>query len=68
MLLKKCFKTDFNCAKSRLTLIGVLGQVKSPQAQMVLVNDVIMRDPAEEEMKAAIFHLGTQNKATKVKA
>ena len=50
----------------RHTVIGLLGHVQSPQAQKLLVKDVVRRQPIEKELKLAIFFLGIQEKPTKV--
>ena len=64
--MKKCQPEDEDCTKARHTLIATIGQVKSTHAQKLLVNDVIKRDPDEEDLKVALFHLSVQDEPIKV--
>jgi hypothetical protein len=44
----------------------VIGQARSPQAQKLLVNAVVNRQPDEDELDVAVFHLGVQGQPIKV--
>jgi hypothetical protein len=48
-------------------MIGVIGQARSPQAQKLLVNAVVNRQPDEDELDVAVFHLGRQEEPIKVR-
>ena len=48
-------------------MIGAVGQARSPQAQRLLVQDVVNRTPDEDELDAVVFHLGVQQEPIKVK-
>ena len=59
-LSHKCQHEDLDCIKSHATLINVVGQVKSPESQRVIINAVMRMNPSEGDMKRAIFHLSSQ--------
>ena len=61
VLLRRCPPDSENCIKSHSTLINVIGQVQSPEAQKLIVNDVMKRNSTEDDLQRAIFHLHAQS-------
>ena len=60
ILSRRCHSQDADCTKTRITLINTIGQVQSPEAQRVLVNTVMKKDPSDDDLEHAIYHLGSQ--------
>ena len=58
-LSRKCHTGDADCPKARATLINVIGQVKSPESQRVIINSVMRKDPTKDDMERALFHLAS---------